>query len=679
MLKIKTFFASIILVILVMGCNKGSGRYETRLPVRFTPLDVGAIKPEGWLRDWAEDAANGITGHLDEYEQVFAYGWLGRDISARQSEGDGMVSSTGWLLEQSAYWLDGALKLGYQLGDTAIIRKTTRRLDGVVDGVLSSPNHTFIWWKTDDIVKEENGDEGKGSFNNWAHGLMGRCLVSYYQATGDERILKALEKVYSSGYFLKPPQDDIYGPEAGLTQGMVRGAVNLDAMTETYLLTGNGAILQTMLDYAAEPTQKDQEQRLLDKKDRYDRIWQEATIHGVTFNEVARVPALLALWTGDRKELEATIHILEWGDRYNGLPYGVVSAEEWISGIGPYRFTETCDIPAAMWTKTWLLRITGDARWADQVERAFLNAGPVPVSRDFKTMSYYQSPNRIDEDTPAAPPVPGPGRQIVYSPTGNKTLCCVGSSNWIIPNYVQNMCMAAAGGGYAFALYGPCSIEADGLKFTCTTAYPFGDEIRINLKADKAQRIPLYFRVPEWCEGMTVTVNGKSVSGSYYGRFLRVKRKWQDGDEIVISLPMQPRVYEVEDNCYPQNSYFTKPQWGRVHPYALDTLAGRKYTCVDYGPLLYALPLYDIDENTVVPGQKSDYELAVEDASQIEVVRNGEMPARWGWRIEDVPTVLKVPALENEDGRSEPAMTNITLVPYNCTKFRVSMFPQASR
>ena len=76
MLKIKTFFASIILAILVMGCNKSSGRYETRLPVRFTPLDVGDIKPEGWLRDWAEDAANGITGHLDEYEQVLPTdGW----------------------------------------------------------------------------------------------------------------------------------------------------------------------------------------------------------------------------------------------------------------------------------------------------------------------------------------------------------------------------------------------------------------------------------------------------------------------------------------------------------------------------------------------------------------------------------------------------------------------------
>lgn len=634
---------------------------------RFIPLDVGQVKPEGWLRDWAEDAANGISGHLDEYEQVFACGWLGRDITARQSDGDGKLSSTGWLLEQSAYWLDGALKLGYQLGDSALIRKTTERLDGVVDGVLSSPNHTFIWWKEDDIVKTENGDEGKGSFNNWAHGLMGRCLVSYYQASHDERILKALEKVYSSGYYLKPPQDDIYGPEAGLTQGMVRGAVNLDAMSETYMLTGNKAILQTMLDYAANPDQIYEEQRLLGKTRRWDHNWGDATIHGVTLNEVARVPALLSLWTGKRESLQASAHLLEWADTYNGLPYGVVSAEEWISGIGPYRFTETCDIPAAMWTRTWMLRITGQSRWADQVERAFLNAGPVPVSRDFKAMSYYQSPNRINEDTPAAPPVPGPGRRIIYSPTGNKTLCCVGSSNWIIPNYVQSMWMRAAGGGLACVLYGPCNVQADGLELLCETGFPFKDEQKVTVKAEKAVRMPVYFRIPGWCRGLSISINGKATEGDYYEGFLRICRKWEDGDVIDINLPMEAKVYTVEDNCYPQNPYFIEPHWGRINTAALDTTAGRKYTCVDYGPLLYALPLYDIDENTVVPGQRSDYTLSIQDASQIEVVRVGEMPARWGWRIEDVPVLLHVPAVD----------TTITMVPYNCTKFRVSMFPAA--
>ena len=652
------------LCILVLACSRHG------IEQRYIPLDVGQVKPEGWLRDWAENAADGITGHLDEYEHVFEYGWLGRDISARQSDGDGKISSTGWLLEQSAYWLDGALKLGFQLGDSTLIRKTSGRLDGVVDGVLASKNNTFIHWKADSIVVAENGDGGKGAFNNWAHGLMGRCLVSYWQATHDDRILKALEKVYSSGYFLKPPQNDIYAPDAGLTQGMVRGAVNLDAMSETYMLTGNRKILQSMQDYAAVPSQAVQEQRLRSKQGRHDKTWGDATIHGVTLNEVARVPAILSLWTGDRQELETSAHLLRWTDGYNMLPFGVNSAEEWLSGTGPFRFTETCDVPAFMWTRTWMLRITGESHWADDVERAFLNAGPVPVSRDFKTVCYYQSPNRIDEDTPPAPPIPGPGRKTVYTPTGNKTLCCVGSSNWIIPNYVQNMWMKAAGGGLACILYGPCKVQAEGLELICSTGFPFEEDQTITVKAEKAVRMPLYFRIPGWCNGMSICVNGCPVKGDGYGGFLRICRKWKDKDVVSIHFPMHARLYTVEDNCYPQDPYFTEPHWGRINMAALDTTAGRKYRCVDYGPLLYSLPLYDIDENTVVPGQESRYSLAADNASLISVVRTGQMPEHWGWRIEDAPTTLQAPA--TLDGRD----TTITLVPYNCTKFRVSMFEE---
>ena len=127
MLRIKTL-AAISMILAIVACGRARC---VQAPVHFTPLEVGQIHPEGWLHDWAEDAANGITGHLDEYEQVFEYGWLGRDISARQSGGDNIISSTGWLLEQCAYWLDGALKLGFMLGDSTLISKTTSRLDGV--------------------------------------------------------------------------------------------------------------------------------------------------------------------------------------------------------------------------------------------------------------------------------------------------------------------------------------------------------------------------------------------------------------------------------------------------------------------------------------------------------------------------------------------------------------------
>ena len=34
---------------------------QPKIEQRYIPLDLGQVKAEGWLKDWAQDAANGIT------------------------------------------------------------------------------------------------------------------------------------------------------------------------------------------------------------------------------------------------------------------------------------------------------------------------------------------------------------------------------------------------------------------------------------------------------------------------------------------------------------------------------------------------------------------------------------------------------------------------------------------
>ena len=92
---------------------------EPKIKPAFLPLPPGAVEPAGWLRDWAMAAHDGISGHLDKYHATFRDGWKGISITAPGAEPNGM----GWPLEQSAYWLDGALRLGFILHDEALIRK----------------------------------------------------------------------------------------------------------------------------------------------------------------------------------------------------------------------------------------------------------------------------------------------------------------------------------------------------------------------------------------------------------------------------------------------------------------------------------------------------------------------------------------------------------------------------
>ena len=141
----------------------------------FFPLKPGAVSPEGWIRDWAKNAANGITGHLDEYSPTFGEAWKGYGFKAMGATANG----GGWPLEQCSYWLDGAVRLGYILNDSVLIKKASARLDTVVEGVLKRGDN-FIYW----LPKKALIDSTQGwvEFNSWAHSHMGRALVAYYQA-----------------------------------------------------------------------------------------------------------------------------------------------------------------------------------------------------------------------------------------------------------------------------------------------------------------------------------------------------------------------------------------------------------------------------------------------------------------------------------------------------------------
>jgi hypothetical protein len=623
----------------------------------FVPLPVGAVVPKGWLRDWAVDAAGGITGHLDEYSATFGEAWKAHGFEARGANPDG----TGWPLEQSSYWLDGAVRLGYMLDDKNLIAKVSKRLDLVVNGVLNG-GESFIYWQPQSVLADH--------FNNWAHSQMGRALVAYYQATGDERILKALVQVYR-----QYPLPQLPGGFEDVT-----GAVNVDAMLETYLMSGDEVILEKLKAFSSGPVYRGTADG-----------WLSGNVpagHNVIFYENIRVPALAYAWTGDRHDLDATAKAIEWNDRNHMLPYGVSSGEEYHAGIGATRNTETCDVAASLWTYLWMLRTTGDGSYSDRMERVFLNAAAAPVSRDFKTMCYYQSPNRYSAALPAEEPQNPGAKSYQFTGIGHPVLCCVGNLNRVIPSYVMHMWMATPDQGLAATLYGPSRVRATAgkdvkVEIDSDTAYPFEESIRMTIRPEKPASFPLYLRIPAWCRAPEIRVNGRLLPETAHpNSFLRLSRTWKAGDRIELRLPMQVEIVKGRETPYPRIPYFANSR-----KLAQETAIDSPYASVYYGPLLFALPIQDETPNREKAGSKFNYALNVSGPApekQVKVLRS-PMPAKWDWALA-APVELAVPVTEfnwtptelqplPKEPVAAGSAAEVKLVPYGCTKFRISMFP----
>ena len=613
-------------------------------PEAFLSLPPGAVEPQGWLRDWAMSMRNGLTGHLDEYDPVFRLGWLGKRIGAAGESGSG----EGWPLEQAAYWIDGAVRLGHVLHDDALLAKVLPRLEKIA----GTDNHhgSYLWWREKFSWDGKNGPPVEG-FNLWSCGVLGRAMIAQYQATGDRKWLACIER-----FFAAMPGESMFP--------IGRPTVNIETIFEASRLGEDPRIWARVADEAR--------RRMLEDGDwSRGHYWAgmrpKDAEHGVTFNELAKLPLLLYAATRDESFKRATL------GRYQSLfekhmqPYGVNSASERITGVGASRATESCNVSDLIWSQLWLLRILGGSEYADRIEAAFFNAAPACVSRDCRMHVYYQSPNRRSSPSQARGGAAPSNADFART---HKPLCCTGNITRILPNYIIHMWMATPDHGLAANLYGPCTVKAtvaDGVDVVVRSAtdYPFGENITVTVTPSKPARFALHFRVPGWCSEPSFRVDGADVrSPGVVKGYVRIDRTWSKGNTVSIHFPMPPRVVK-----------------GRQSD-------GSPYACVCAGPLLFARGIPEKDENhSMDDGLRHalDFESG-QPAGELEIKRSA-MPARWDWPYA-APVTIAVPAQlidgEPEDGAKSvlpktpvagKGRETIKLIPYGCAKFRVTMFP----
>ena len=662
---------------------------------KFYNLPVGAVRPEGWLKDTMVSLGEGITGHLHEYKSDRC--WNKWDNRRAQTD------PAWYYFEEQAYWADGIIQLAYILDD----ERLKAIADEWVDKTLSGQDPGGYMGCSPD-----NPYSSRGGI--YVQSLLSLALMSYHSATGDTRIIPSLQRGFKSILNDCTPVIDSEGnlPIAwrGGSYGWPSASHIIYPLLWVYAQTGDPQMKELadlIFSAGQEPVEVRDGWPGRRSEIGVQNLLQEGNtlygMHGVDATEVLRIPALYHLYSGDPDHLDASIQGIRKVDRYHGQAHGTPSSDEQFRLTGASIGSETCDQSTWSATKQTLFTITGNVRYADGIEKILFNAGPGSRKPDGKAVQYFSTPNQAAcTRTSCEAPTWGLQRHSFNPDAVPDVGCCVGEACRLHPNFVKDaMWQASADLGLAATCYGPSTVTAKvsdagkTVKIVEKTNYPFEEQIRFEIELQGATRFPLYVRIPGWCDEASVKINEESFAENPRpGKIVRIDRLWTDGDVVELSLPMQisfstwnngsvavergPLVYslKIKQNWTKAGERFPGfPDWecrpGSPWNYALSLVTEQFESSQEFAliarknaPHTYFSVSYPEVPKGSNPWEFPPIELTCK-AKRID-----------GWKLRkneatpDVPTSPVITANPEEE---------ITLIPFGCAPIRITYFPVTKR
>lgn len=209
------------------------------------------------------------------------------------------------------------------------------------------------------------------------------------------------------------------------------------------------------------------------------------------------------------------------------------SAELWCEG----RTRQTALLEAPMETcvtATWmklchqLLRLTGEARWADCMEISLFNALSGAMRSDGAWWAYFSPLQGQRVPSPVQLPAVG-------------TSCCVVNGPRALTE-VPLWALMRRADGWAVCLYQPGVYTGGGgaLRLRLETGYPLEGQVRIRVEQAPAGPFVLALRNPAFSAGTTLLCNGKELPAG--PGWCEIKRAWRAGDELLLTLDVAPRL-----------------------------------------------------------------------------------------------------------------------------------------
>ena len=530
------------------------------IPVKFTALPAGSNYPKGWLLDIMKtDLETGMVGALDDL-----YPGIKSDDLYNTARRGGMedipemgdLVLTGaaweksimwWNAETAGNWWDGYVRHAYQTGNTEAIFASKAIIKNLLD---SQDEDGYIGIYKDNLRYQHEGSNGE----LWAQTTAFRTMLAYYEFTGENEVLQAVEK--GMQLTMKEYGEDGRNPFylKNAFGGVTHGLMLTDVCETLFRITGKKEyqdyalyLYRAFSTYSINRSFNDMRYTFLIEK---DSLFTGHAVH--TYEHLRTI--INAYYHSGFPELktayENALHKLD----HCLLPSGAGHGNEWIKGMHAdptITSTEFCTMVELRNFFTSAFQKSGSVAFADKAEKLTYN-GIMGFRNDSGTaLTYGKGDNcyRLDgkhyenghaSDDP----------RYKYSPTHSEpAVCCVPNYGRNFTYFLDNMWMKGEGGLYAM-MYGPSEfttqINDTEISILQLTNYPLIDEISFKVNVSKPASFALYFRKPGWTETMIV----EGVQATDEGEFIKIEKEWNSGDKFDIHFVNKIQLNEFQEGEY---------------------------------------------------------------------------------------------------------------------------------
>ncbi|MCU0871844.1 MAG: glycoside hydrolase family 127 protein, partial [Pirellulaceae bacterium] len=369
----------------------------------------------------------------------------------------------------------------------------------------------------------------------WSHkyNLMG--LLHYYQYSGNAASLEACRKIGDLLVRTFPAKKSIL--DAGTHVGMAATSI-LEPMVLLYRHTGEERYLE-FCRYIVKAWDEAHGPKIVQTLLAERQV--NKTANAKAYEMLSNLVGLceLARATGDRQMLEPVL--IAWQDVVSNRLYLTGSASQGEHFRDDHQLPNQTDAHVAETcvTTTWiqlnsqLLRLTGEARFGDELEKTWFNHLAAAQRPDGEQWCYFTA---LEGTKP-------------YGPGIN---CCVSSGPRGMALVPQHACLVSRRHDgqpdtLLVNLFGPwqATVPLGGqpVRVKQVTDFPRSGQATLTFQSAQPANFGLRIRAPAWAQPMTLKIGGAAVTAEPAAGWLAVPpRTWKNGEQIELQLSLQGRL-----------------------------------------------------------------------------------------------------------------------------------------